>query len=126
MPIMLTGRCLGDTELRLVVRRRGVMFASCGFHQSVATFDPSASPAGARAVGIARDHSGYCFSDNRRFILVVVIHEVLLHVADAAIVSGTHQISDMRGTEGVAGLDSALLAPTRNVDLVQVIDASTG
>lgn len=56
-------------------------------------------------------------------ILVVVIHQVLLHVADVATASRAHQISDALGTEGVAGLDTALLTPTRNVDLVQVIDA---
>ncbi|MGC4935331.1 sensor histidine kinase [Gordonia sp. DT30] len=57
-------------------------------------------------------------------ILVVAIHQILLRSADGATTSRAHQIADVLSTEGVRGVDRSLLAPTRDINLVQIVDAA--
>lgn len=56
-------------------------------------------------------------------VLVLAIHQVLLHSADIATGSRAHQIADVVAHDGVTGVDAALLSPTRNVDIVQIVDS---
>ena len=57
-------------------------------------------------------------------ILVLAIHQVLLHSADTATTSRAKQIADVIAVEGIGGVDTSMLNPTRNVDIVQIVDAT--
>lgn len=57
-------------------------------------------------------------------ILVLAIHQVLLHAADTATGSRAHQIAEVIAEEGIGGVDTSMLSPTRNVDIVQIVDAT--
>ncbi len=55
-------------------------------------------------------------------VLVLAIHHVLLHVADTSTAARAKAIADVVRDDGIEGVESSLLMPTRNVDIVQVID----
>lgn len=56
-------------------------------------------------------------------ILTVALHEILLGQADAATRARATQIADIVRSDGIDGVEPELLAPTRNVDIIQIVDA---
>lgn len=56
-------------------------------------------------------------------ILLVTIHQVLLHSADSSTAARAHQIAEAIRAEGIAGVDDAMLATARDVDLIQIVDS---
>ncbi|GAA2052268.1 sensor histidine kinase [Williamsia deligens] len=57
-------------------------------------------------------------------IMLAVLHQSLLNSADAATASRAADIAATLRTESIAGLDPSALAPTADIDVVQVVDSS--
>lgn len=125
MRIMLARGCLGDAESCLgfsVLRGygRGVRFPA---RQWLGSIRRRAKPVRVRLTLLATALVTVALTI-AAVVLVVVIHQVLLYAAGVATASRATQISDVVSAEGVDSLDVSLLTPTRNVDLVQVVDAA--
>ncbi|QKT06558.1 HAMP domain-containing protein [Gordonia sp. X0973] len=55
--------------------------------------------------------------------MVFTLRHILLRNADSATQSRAEQIATALPSEGIDGIDHALLTPTRNVDVIQILDS---